>query len=75
MLCDNYSKENKQCMFNYTPHPFINGKDLNPLCKGENIGKNNCICWSCGSIDLAGNDKLRSYLRKRLRDGEICHKT
>lgn len=70
MFCEHWSKENKQCKFNYTPHPFINNKDLNPLCKGINIGKENCSWWLCGDIDLCGNDKLNKYLRARMR-GEI----
>jgi hypothetical protein len=64
--CDNWSIENKQCKFNYTPHPYIPNKDLNPLCNGE-VGKAECTWYLMGDIDLAGNDKLRTYLRKRLR--------
>ena len=66
VICEHWSLENKQCRFNYTPHPFINSKDINPLCKGVDIGKNKCAWWLCG-IDLPANDKLNKYLRDRLR--------
>lgn len=66
MKCDHWSVINKQCKFNYTPHPFISDADLNPRCNGE-VNKTICAWYICGDIDLAGNDKLNKYLRSRMR--------
>lgn len=66
MKCERWSKENKQCKFNYTPHPYISNEDLNPRCNGE-VTKVDCAWFICGDIDLCGNDKLRTHLRKIMR--------
>ena len=34
VLCKNWSIENKQCKFNYTPNTIMNPKDINPNCDG-----------------------------------------
>ena len=72
--CENYSVENKQCKFNYIPHPYINDEDLNPRCDGF---KDETQCaWFIGyHLDIAGNSlRMRKY-REMIRNGTIHNKT
>lgn len=66
--CENYSIENSQCKFNYTPMPFgFNKSDIIPKCDGLKTTAD--CCWYKGYyLDIAGNDSLLKKYRSRFQE-------
>lgn len=59
--CRNYSVENLQCRYNYTPHPMINIKDLIPHCDGH-ADFSKCCWYHIGKLTPFVSDiELRQY--------------
>lgn len=73
--CENYSIENRQCKFWYTPTAMMNLKDLIPECDGFK-SLSECAWYKGYHLDIAGNDSLMRKFRARIRNEKInCSET
>ena len=67
ILCRNFSIENDQCRYNYTPGAIINLKDLKPNCKGQaTIGE--CCWYHIGKFTPFISDKKMKIYRNRFQE-------
>jgi len=68
--CENYSIENKQCKFWYTPALLVSSKDLIPRCDGFK-SEVECTWFKGYHLDIAGNDSRLKKFRDRVRNEDI----